>query len=306
MNVSSATYFLVTYTDSPAWPAGAAPEIFVHISVMSDSLAIVTTADGAEPPADGAGRRRTSLDGAVPLYSGLEHVEFQKGWMAKAIGAPTSGGKEFTYYVVAVEREGPASELPKFWRNHVETVDVAGTVGVGTFLTSDEWEYLRIDMNNAHVHASGCFHYKRCVEDGKTRWYCLETRDYDDEVINAPFLCKIYQGVGGDCKSVRPITKSTYWEVFRCLRAENDKKALDCMRTVSSLIGTSVAEMRRVHIDKKQPYKRTKASKLSSSNKVAKRKLMEKSGKTRWIYRDGKVVDVNWEPDKVFCGLFAL
>ena len=76
---------------------------------MAESTAIVAadvlSAAGAEPPAEGSGRRRSNVGGDPPLISGLEGVEFQSQWMAKAIGVPTSGGKEFTYYVVGAERE---------------------------------------------------------------------------------------------------------------------------------------------------------------------------------------------------------
>ncbi len=61
---------------------------------------IVPSAAGVEPPAEGSGRRRSSVGGEPPLMSGLENVEFYGQWMAKAVGVPTSGGKEFTYYVV--------------------------------------------------------------------------------------------------------------------------------------------------------------------------------------------------------------
>ena len=74
---------------------------------MSVSTAVSTIADGTEPPADNGGRRRSSVGGAVSLYSGLEGVTFQKGWMEKAVGTPTSGGKSFEYFVVGEEREGP-------------------------------------------------------------------------------------------------------------------------------------------------------------------------------------------------------
>ena len=165
--------------------------------------------------------------------------------------------------------------LPKYWRNNIEVLDVAGTVGVGTFLMSAEWEHLRIDMSNAHVHTTGCFHYKRCLDNGKTGWYCLETRGYD-QLIEPDFLCRVHQGKGGDCRLVRPITKETYWDVFRCLRAENDKKALECMKRVSSLIGVGVSEMRRKYIDRKQPYKRNRESKQAPSIRLPKRSWLKK------------------------------
>ena len=41
-------------------------------------------------------------------------------------------------------------------------------------------------------------------------------------------------------------------------------------------------------------------------NRVEKRRLVEDNGKTRWIYRDEKVVDVNWDGDKVGYSCVAL
>ena len=233
------------------------------------------------------------------MYSGLEGVTFQKGWMAKAVGTPTSGGKSFEYFVVGEEREGPADSLQHYWRNHVKVEKVAGAVGVGSFLNNGQWEYLRIDMNNAHSHVSGCFHYHRVIKEGIASWYCLETGGYD-EVITAAFLCKVYQNRGGDCRGVSPITRKSYNEVLHCLMTENDKKALECMKAVSSKIGISVAQMRRVHIEKKGPYKRSREGKQKINNNVVKRRLVELDGKKRWIYRDGELVDVNWAGDKVW------
>ena len=70
---------------------------------MSDSTAIVLTAECTEPPADGAGRRCSSAGSAVLLFTGLQGVEFEEGWMARAIGAPTAGGRSFEYFVVGEE-----------------------------------------------------------------------------------------------------------------------------------------------------------------------------------------------------------
>ena len=87
---------------------------------MAESTTIVATvvpsAAGAEPSAEGSGRRRSNMGGEPPLMSGLEGVEFYSQWMVKAVGVPTSGGKEFTYYTVGAEREQWVEDLPKYWR----------------------------------------------------------------------------------------------------------------------------------------------------------------------------------------------
>ena len=90
--------------------------------------------------------------------------------------------------------------------------------------------------------------------------------------------------------------------VKQCLKCENDAKASDCMKRASSSVGVSVAKMRRMCIEKKNTYKRTKGGEQASHNRVAKRKLVEDDCKSRWIHRDGKIVDVNWGGDKaVYC-----